>query len=52
MPIYLGICFLFHFWIGVTALIGALLLVAITVLTEMRTIPRRLRDARYRAANG
>ena len=31
MPIYLGICFLFHFWIGVTALIGGLLLVAITV---------------------
>lgn len=37
MPIYLGICFLFHFWIGVTALIGALLLVAITILTEVRT---------------
>jgi PrtD family type I secretion system ABC transporter len=37
MPIYLGICFLFHFWIGVTALIGALVLVAITVLTETRT---------------
>jgi PrtD family type I secretion system ABC transporter len=37
MPIYLGICFLFHFWIGVTALIGALVLVAITVLTEIRT---------------
>jgi PrtD family type I secretion system ABC transporter len=37
MPIYLGICFLFHFWIGVTALIGGLSLVAITVLTETRT---------------
>ena len=37
MPVYLGICFLFHFWIGVTALIGALVLVAITVLTEIRT---------------
>ncbi|UTD27969.1 type I secretion system permease/ATPase [Bradyrhizobium sp. WD16] len=37
MPIYLGICFLFHFWIGVTALTGALVLVGITVLTEMRT---------------
>ena len=37
MPIYLGICFLFHFWIGVTALIGGLLLVAITALTEVRT---------------
>lgn len=37
MPVYLGICFLFHFWIGVTALIGALVLVAITILTELRT---------------
>jgi PrtD family type I secretion system ABC transporter len=37
MPVYLGICFLFHFWIGVTALVGALVLVAITILTETRT---------------
>lgn len=37
MPVYLGICFLFHFWIGVTAFAGALVLVAITVLTETRT---------------
>jgi ATP-binding cassette subfamily C protein len=37
MPVYLGICFLFHFWIGVTALMGGLLLVSITVLTETRT---------------
>lgn len=34
MPFYLGLCFLFHFWIGVTALAGALLLVGLTVLTE------------------
>jgi ATP-binding cassette subfamily C protein len=37
MPFYLAICFLFHFWIGVTALIGALVLVGLTVLTEIRT---------------
>jgi ATP-binding cassette subfamily C protein len=37
MPIYLGICFMFHFWIGMTALVGALFLVGITMLTEMRT---------------
>src|ERR1700676_1109387 len=37
MPFYLGICFLFHFWIGVTALVGALVLVGITILTETRT---------------
>jgi ATP-binding cassette subfamily C protein len=37
MPFYLAICFLFHFWIGVTALIGALVLVGLTILTETRT---------------
>lgn len=37
MPIYLGICFLFHFWIGMTALAGGCVLVAITILTEVRT---------------
>jgi PrtD family type I secretion system ABC transporter len=36
LPIYLGICFLFHFWIGVTALAGSLVLVALTLLTEYR----------------
>jgi PrtD family type I secretion system ABC transporter len=35
MPLYLGICFLFHFWIGVTALSGAIVLVALTVLTNI-----------------
>ncbi len=37
MPVYLGICFLFHFWIGVTALLGALVLVGLTIATETRT---------------
>lgn len=37
MPVYLGICFVFHFWIGVTALVGALVLVALTILTEIRS---------------
>src|ERR671912_2614 len=37
MPLYIAICFLFHFWIGTTALIGAVLLVGITLLTEFRT---------------
>lgn len=36
MPIYLGVCFLFHFWIGVTALVGGLVLVGITMLAETR----------------
>lgn len=34
MPFYLGICFLFHVWIGVTALIGAVVLVALTIITN------------------
>ena len=37
MPLYLAISFLFHFWIGTTALIGVIILVAITLLTELRT---------------
>jgi PrtD family type I secretion system ABC transporter len=36
LPIYLGICFLFHFWIGVTALAGSLVLIALALLTELR----------------
>jgi ATP-binding cassette subfamily C protein len=37
IPLYLGICFAFHFWIGVTAVIGAIVLSAITLLTEAFT---------------
>jgi len=35
MPFYLILCFLFHVWIGVTALCGAILLVGITLLAEV-----------------
>lgn len=35
MPLYLGISFLFHFWIGVTALAGAVVLVSLTLLTNL-----------------
>jgi ATP-binding cassette subfamily C protein len=35
--IYLAICFAFHFWIGMAALIGAIVLVALTLLSEMLT---------------
>lgn len=42
MPIYLGICFAFHYWIGMTALAGALVLAALTILTEILTrVPSR-----------
>ncbi|MGL3609186.1 type I secretion system permease/ATPase [Rhizobium sp. G187] len=37
MPFYLGLCFLFHFWIGMTALAGALMLIGLTILTEFRS---------------
>ncbi|QIG52425.1 hypothetical protein G5V57_10700 [Nordella sp. HKS 07] len=37
MPLYVGICFLFHFWIGITALAGAIVLFSLTLLTELRT---------------
>jgi ATP-binding cassette subfamily C protein len=35
MPFYLGLCFLFHPWIGITAISGATILVALTVLAEV-----------------
>ena len=37
MPLYLVICFLFHVWIGVAALAGAILLFGLTLLVEWRT---------------
>ena len=37
LPIYLGVCFLFHPYIGLTALAGAIILVALTIATEART---------------
>ncbi len=35
MPLYLGIIFAFHTSLGITALIGAVILVALTLLTEV-----------------
>ena len=37
MPFYIGICFMFHPLIGLTALVGAIVLVAVTLFTELRT---------------
>ena len=34
LPFYLAICFAFHFMIGITALIGAIILVSLTLVTE------------------
>jgi ATP-binding cassette subfamily C protein len=35
IPLYLGICFIFHFWLGMTALAGAIVLVSLTLLTNI-----------------
>ena len=37
MPLYLGICFAFHVWIGITALAGAMVLISLTLWTEILT---------------
>jgi ATP-binding cassette subfamily C protein len=37
MPLYLGICYIFHPYIGLFATAGALVLIGLTVLTEIRT---------------
>jgi PrtD family type I secretion system ABC transporter len=37
MPLYLVLCFLFHFWIGITALAGTMVLVVVALLTEIKT---------------
>ncbi|MBR0716730.1 type I secretion system permease/ATPase [Bradyrhizobium liaoningense] len=34
LPLYLAICFAFHWLIGVTALVGAIILVGLTLVTE------------------
>src|SRR4029077_14023879 len=34
LPFYLAICFAFHVMIGITALIGAIILVSLTLVTE------------------
>jgi ATP-binding cassette subfamily C protein len=35
MPLYLGLCFAFNFWLGLTASVGAIIIVALTIITEM-----------------
>src|SRR6202140_499721 len=42
LPFYLAICFAFHVMIGLTALVGAIILVALTIITEyMSRAPAR-----------
>jgi ATP-binding cassette subfamily C protein len=44
VPLYLGLAFLMHFWLGITTLVGAFLLCIITLLTEIAS-RRPARDA-------
>ncbi len=37
LPIYLVACFLFHFWLGVFALVGSLLLIGLAIWNEYAT---------------
>jgi len=37
MPVYLAVCFLFHTYLGLTALAGAIILVTLTIITEVKT---------------
>src|SRR5687767_475900 len=37
MPIYILICFLFHPWIGIAALVGAVILTSLTLMSEIMT---------------
>jgi ATP-binding cassette, subfamily C, type I secretion system permease/ATPase len=37
MPLYLGLCFMFHIWIGITAIAGAIVLVSLTIMAEVLT---------------
>jgi ATP-binding cassette subfamily C protein len=52
MPLYLVICFLFHFWIGMTALAGVVILFSLTLLAEIRTRePARKANSQAAARN-
>ncbi|MBW9114065.1 type I secretion system permease/ATPase [Rhizobium cauense] len=37
MPFYIALCFLFHTWIGVTATAGALILMGLALLAELKS---------------
>ena len=50
MPLYLGLCFAFNFYIGLAATVGAIIIVALTVITDI-TSRAPIRDvAKFGAA--
>jgi PrtD family type I secretion system ABC transporter len=50
MPVYIAICFLFHTYIGLTALAGAVILVGLTIVTELQTRRPTRSATQYAAA--
>ncbi|MDO8878058.1 MAG: type I secretion system permease/ATPase [Pseudolabrys sp.] len=53
IPLYLAVCFLFHPLIGLTALVGAIILIALTLLTETLTMaPAKAAQEAAIARNG
>ncbi len=50
IPIYLAICFIFHFYLGLTALGGAIILSALAVITELQTRHPTRSATQYAAA--
>jgi ATP-binding cassette subfamily C protein len=53
IPLYLAICFIFHPLIGLTALIGAIILIGLTLLTEKLTeAPAKAAQEAAMARNG
>ena len=51
LPFYLAICFAFHVLIGLTALVGAIILVTLTLVTESERVAGRLVEAVIIPAN-
>lgn len=47
LPFYTALCFFFHFWLGVTVLVGAIFLVFLTLMTEIMTKTPSLEAARH-----
>lgn len=53
MPLYVAICFLFHFWIGVVAVFGVLVLIILTIVTNwLTTAPAKATSEAAAARDG
>jgi ATP-binding cassette subfamily C protein len=52
MPLYLGLCFVFHWYIGLTATIGALIVIGLTIMTEILSRRPSAQAAAHGASRG